>query len=115
MAAVKAHLLAYLEREPTDGETRRRLARALIELNDSSEAYKQVQLAAKEDPTGGPAATAMGWIYTQKADLAKAAQWMEYSVNRRLRTRGHTWATPPGYSSTIGPRRPATSPRRPLV
>ena len=78
--AVKAHLLAYLEREPTDGETRRRLARALIELNDPDGAYRQVQQAAKEDPTSGPAATVMGWTYTQKGDLAKAARWMEYAV-----------------------------------
>ena len=94
------------------------MARALIELNDSSEAYKQVQLAAKADPTSGSAATAMGWIYAQKEDLAKAAQWMEYAVKlaladpdpRRLRHLATPARSARGGPRPVRGRRPSHAP-----
>lgn len=81
-ATAHAALAAWLEREPTNGQARQRLARALLELDKPTEAQAQLQQAVKDDPTLDPAAITMGWLYTHKGNLTKAAEWMQAAVKQ---------------------------------
>jgi tetratricopeptide (TPR) repeat protein len=70
-------LTALLEIEPKNGPMRQRLGRALFNLDKVDEAFAALKQAVQDTPALDPAAVAMGWLYTQKADRKKAEEWFD--------------------------------------
>lgn len=78
--AAQAALTAWLKLEPDNGKARQRLARSLFFQDKVEEALAELQKAVQDDKSLEPPATSMGWLYTQKEDWTKAAEWMERAV-----------------------------------
>jgi tetratricopeptide (TPR) repeat protein len=81
-SAAQASLADLLKLEPKNGKARQRLARALFHADKPSEAAQELERAVKDDPTLEPAGTVMGWLYAQKGNHAKAAEWLEQALKR---------------------------------
>lgn len=73
-------LAGWLTLEGANGKARQRLARALFELDKPDEAARELERAVKDDASLPPVAVTLGWLYTRKGDLKKAAEWMERAV-----------------------------------
>jgi tetratricopeptide (TPR) repeat protein len=80
--AARAALEDGLKLDPNDAATRQRLGRALFHLARHDAAYQELQRAARDDVSRWlePPAIAMGWLYQESGDSAKAGEWMEYAV-----------------------------------
>lgn len=81
-SAARTSLAAWLELQPESAQARQRLARALFHLDQTAEAQQELERAVRDDPTQQPVAVTLGWLYTQKGDLNKAAEWMQSAVER---------------------------------
>ena len=80
LATARTHLAALLEAEPKNPQFRQRLARVNFRLSKPDEAFADLQLAFKEDPTLDPPEMVMGWMWAQKADYPKADEWYKKAV-----------------------------------
>jgi tetratricopeptide (TPR) repeat protein len=76
-AAVKDHLAALLKDDPKNPRLRIGLAKANFVLGKPDEALADFQTARKDDPTLDPAELAMGQMWAQKGDFAKADDWFQ--------------------------------------
>jgi uncharacterized protein (TIGR02996 family) len=86
----------WLELDPKSGLARQRMGRALFQLGKSEEAFKELSQAVKDTPTLEPAGVSMGWLYSQKSDVAKAGEWFESAIkaepqNARARIAYASW------------------------
>ncbi len=72
-------LTALLELDPRNGPARHRLGRVLFKLDKPDDAFAAFKQAVQDLPALEPAAVSMGWLYTQKADAAKAEEWFDYA------------------------------------
>ncbi len=86
----------WLELEPKNGQARQRKGRALFRLGKSDEAFKELTQAVKDTPTLDPAAVSMAWLFSQKANVAKASEWFDRAIkaepqNPRARIAYATW------------------------
>jgi tetratricopeptide (TPR) repeat protein len=90
LAAVAAHredwrsavryLSAWLKLDAKNVRARQQLARARLRLGDEKGAYQALEGAAADDPKLGPPAMTLGWMYADKGDRGKAAEWTRKAV-----------------------------------
>ena len=76
----ESSLKAFLETEPANGKIRQRLARALFNQNNETQALKELERSAKDDSSLPPAPVALGWMYSQKGDQKSASVWMDRAI-----------------------------------
>jgi len=91
-----AQLGRWLELEPKNGQARQRVGRALFQLGKSDEAFKELTQAVKDTPTLEPAGVSMAWLFSQKANVAKASEWFDHAIkaepqNPRARIAYASW------------------------
>jgi tetratricopeptide (TPR) repeat protein len=79
--AAVAALANILDMEPKNGKARQQMARAFFNLGRQNEASKEMERSVKDDPSLPPPAISMGWLFTQKGDIDKAAKLMESAVH----------------------------------
>jgi tetratricopeptide (TPR) repeat protein len=73
----RRELAAWLDLDPTNGQARQRLGRALFGLDQIDDAYAQLVQAQKDDPNVEPATVSMGWLHYRKGNEDEAADWMK--------------------------------------
>ncbi len=76
----QAELLASLELEPKNGSTRQKLARTLFRMDKTDEAFSMLEQAVKDSPQLEPAGVSMAWLWNQKGNPEKAAEWFGYAA-----------------------------------
>jgi tetratricopeptide (TPR) repeat protein len=74
-AAIRTHLTALLEDDPKNAQFRQQLGRANFHLGRPDDAFADLKLAFKDDPTLDPPELAMAQLWTAKHDFAKADDW----------------------------------------
>ncbi len=77
--AASACLTELTEYNPTDGQARGRLARALFLAGKREKVRDELQRAQQDDPTLDPPALIMANLYTEVGEIKKAAEWVEYA------------------------------------
>lgn len=80
------HIQAVLELQPRNGSLRQRLGRALFMAGQADPAFEALRQASLDDPSLQPAGIAMGQLYAQGGDQAKAREWMDYAVEAEPRS-----------------------------
>ena len=78
--AARSALEAWLAVEPANARARQRLGKALFNLDQQDEAYKELQKASQKDSALEPAEVMMGWLFTRAGNLKKAEEWMDYAA-----------------------------------
>lgn len=73
----RTYLLAWLKDSPKSGPARQRLGRALFQLGQRDEAFKELTQAYKDDPSLDLPGVTMAVLSAQKGDTKKAAEWYE--------------------------------------
>jgi Flp pilus assembly protein TadD len=79
-------LHAWLELEPSNGQVRQRLGRALFMTGKSDEAYAALTQAVKDMPVLEPAAVSMGLLYTRIGEFKKAEEWLDRALTLEPRS-----------------------------
>jgi len=79
-ASVRANLIALLDADPRNAGLRQRLASANFLLGRPEDAFAELQIAVKEDPTLDPPQLSMAQLWTAKHDFAKADEWYAKAV-----------------------------------
>ena len=78
--AIRTHLTALLETDPKNAQFRQRLARANFLLDRPDDAFSDLKVAFKDDPTLDPPELTMALLWTAKHDFAKADEWYAKAV-----------------------------------
>ena len=75
--STQERLAGWLELEPMNGQVRQRLGRALFRLGKIEDAFAAFKAAVLHTPALESAAVSMAWLYGQKGDPKKAAEWFD--------------------------------------
>jgi Tfp pilus assembly protein PilF len=79
--SAERHLNSLLADDPKNGPARQRLGRVLFRLDKPDDAYAAFNRGVKDYPSLEPAAVSMAWLYSQKGENTKAAEWFDYAQN----------------------------------
>ena len=77
---VRTHLTALLDADPRNAPLRQSLARTNFVLGRPDDAFADLKIAHKDDPTLDPPELTMAELWTLKQDFAKADEWYGKAV-----------------------------------
>jgi tetratricopeptide (TPR) repeat protein len=83
--STRTNLLAWLELEPKNGQARQRLARTYLMAGKETEAFNELQQAAKDEVTLEPAEVMMGRLWSARGDAKQAEDWLQKAVQKNPR------------------------------
>jgi tetratricopeptide (TPR) repeat protein len=79
-ATAASALESWLALDPKNGQVRQRHAQARFRLGKRDKIHEELEQAGKDQSGLEPAATMMGWLYTEAGKPDKGREWMEYAI-----------------------------------
>ncbi|QVL32162.1 hypothetical protein KIH39_25550 [Telmatocola sphagniphila] len=80
--SAKTHYLAWKILDPKSAPLMQRLAKVYFNLNKADEAFVELTQAKAEDPTLDPPEVAMGLLWANKPNKAKAEEWFQKAITK---------------------------------